>query len=62
MSALRQDVFKLRDNQLRTRALVNEIRCKLRETDRRLGMLSARVDDIPECAVWERPTTQYSAS
>lgn len=48
MSQLRQDVFKLRDDQLQTRALVDEIRRKLRETDRRLGMLSAKVDDLTE--------------
>jgi hypothetical protein len=48
MSDLRRDVFKLRDDQLQTRALRNEIRRKLRDTDGRVGILGAKVDDLTE--------------
>jgi hypothetical protein len=43
-----RDVFKLCDDQLQTRALVNEIRRKLRDADRPVGILGARVDDLTE--------------
>jgi hypothetical protein len=43
---LRRDMSELREDMLRTRALVNDARHKLTDADRALSTLSARVDAI----------------